>query len=235
VLVVGASAPVFRATNFSGNALGAVRNTGSLAVDARASWWGHASGPSGAGLGSGEAVLGSVAHNPWLETPPNPALYATEGEIAPLVFVKTSQAADFLAALSDAAAWALAVRNTAGEPVMTYGGVGAAVAQPWNGEQSGSSEPVPDGVYTLRLAAATAGASMAPLVGRVHVTGSQAPVAAILSPVPDGVVSAAAPVAIFGSATALDGFVSRLRWRRACSRPGRRPPALTVFIRYGSP
>lgn len=55
-----ATSPVLVTRNdISGNSAG-VRNLGALTVDANGNWWGHSSGPSGAGSGSGDAVLGAV-------------------------------------------------------------------------------------------------------------------------------------------------------------------------------
>ncbi|MHC4630030.1 MAG: NosD domain-containing protein, partial [Planctomycetota bacterium] len=52
--------------SFSGNTT-AVSNTGALAMlDAEGNWWGHATGPSGAGPGSGDAVSTKVDYSPWL-------------------------------------------------------------------------------------------------------------------------------------------------------------------------
>lgn len=40
--------------------------TGTASLDATCNWWGHASGPSGAGSGSGDAVSTNVNYTPWL-------------------------------------------------------------------------------------------------------------------------------------------------------------------------
>ena len=60
-----------------------VRNSGGGTLDAENNWWGHASGPSGEGAGSGDAVSTNVDYDPWLSmefqyceecggTPPSP-------------------------------------------------------------------------------------------------------------------------------------------------------------------
>jgi microcystin-dependent protein/subtilisin-like proprotein convertase family protein len=51
--------------DFSGNTT-AVEAGGAAAVDARLNWWGDASGPSGQGPGSGDAVSTNVIYSPWL-------------------------------------------------------------------------------------------------------------------------------------------------------------------------
>ena len=52
-------------------------------VDARDNWWGDASGPSGAGPGSGDAVTTNVDFNPWL-TSPQQFAYTCSGFYAPM-------------------------------------------------------------------------------------------------------------------------------------------------------
>ncbi len=51
--------------NISGNGYG-ISNYGSVDIDATNNWWGHASGPSGVGLGTGDAVSDYVDYEPWL-------------------------------------------------------------------------------------------------------------------------------------------------------------------------
>ncbi|MFA4873372.1 MAG: SdrD B-like domain-containing protein [Patescibacteria group bacterium] len=48
-----------------GNANYGVRNTDSGIADAENNWWGACDGPSGAGLGSGDAVSANVDYDPW--------------------------------------------------------------------------------------------------------------------------------------------------------------------------
>jgi hypothetical protein len=51
-----------------GNGVG-ITNANSLPVDARFNFWGDASGPGGAGPGSGDAIYGNVLYEPWLAQP----------------------------------------------------------------------------------------------------------------------------------------------------------------------
>ena len=44
-----------------------VRNENATQIDARNVWWGDASGPSGIGPGSGDALVGNALFEPWLE------------------------------------------------------------------------------------------------------------------------------------------------------------------------
>ena len=61
---------VFRYNSITGNAVGLENTTGQL-VDAAVNWWGDATGPSGAGTGSGDAVSLNVAYSPWLGLDPD--------------------------------------------------------------------------------------------------------------------------------------------------------------------
>ncbi len=70
---VGVTNTVGAATNLNvnrnaivGNSALGVGNAGSGALNATCNWYGAASGPSGAGLGSGDAVGPNVAFSPWL-------------------------------------------------------------------------------------------------------------------------------------------------------------------------
>ncbi len=52
-----------------GNATSGVENTDAAVLDATDNWWGDASGPSGAGPGTGDAVVGNVDFFPWYIDP----------------------------------------------------------------------------------------------------------------------------------------------------------------------
>ena len=49
-----------------GNTLGAQNNDNEVTLEATTNWWGHPSGPSGAGHGLGDAVSENVDYRPWL-------------------------------------------------------------------------------------------------------------------------------------------------------------------------
>jgi len=55
--------------NIAGNANYGINNGGPNVVDARQNWWGDASGPKGAGSGSGDAVSTNVNFDPWIGKP----------------------------------------------------------------------------------------------------------------------------------------------------------------------
>ena len=55
--------------DITGNALGGVENRDGENFDARDNWWGAASGPSGAGPGTGDSVSTGVLFDPWATAP----------------------------------------------------------------------------------------------------------------------------------------------------------------------
>lgn len=57
-----------RCNNFDANAEYAVENDAPVGVAATLNWWGDASGPSGEGTGTGDAVSTNVRYDPWLPT-----------------------------------------------------------------------------------------------------------------------------------------------------------------------
>jgi hypothetical protein len=71
-------------SNITGNTTYGVNNTVTgLTVDAEYNWWGDASGPSGVGPGSGDAVSTNVNYWPWLGAPPEPGTIIVEKQTDP--------------------------------------------------------------------------------------------------------------------------------------------------------
>jgi parallel beta-helix repeat protein len=94
--------PTINYNSISGNALGGVYRTSDTTgvLDAKYNWWGDASGPSGAGLGSGDAVSANVDYSSWL----GKLLNEVRGTIAGLpdsAFKKQNAAGDQRQALID--------------------------------------------------------------------------------------------------------------------------------------
>jgi hypothetical protein len=70
--------------NILGNSSFGVRNDGtSEIIDARDNWWGDASGPSGVGPGSGDAVTANVDFDPWLSKLANCEIQQVNIDIKP--------------------------------------------------------------------------------------------------------------------------------------------------------
>jgi hypothetical protein len=62
----GAPTVTIASSSIISNALEGVNNDNTAAVDSRYNWWGDASGPSGIGPGTGNAVSGNTLYDPWL-------------------------------------------------------------------------------------------------------------------------------------------------------------------------
>ena len=54
---------------FAGNSVAGLQNDHADQIDARYSWWGDTSGPSGIGVGAGDVISGNVSYEPWLTAP----------------------------------------------------------------------------------------------------------------------------------------------------------------------
>ncbi len=61
--------PVITGNNVAGNSMFGLRNEYTVTIDARGNWWGDASGPGGAGPGTGDKVSAFVNYAAWLTAP----------------------------------------------------------------------------------------------------------------------------------------------------------------------
>jgi Big-like domain-containing protein len=68
IRVVNATA-IVRFNDISGNSYAGLRHDGPSSLDATCNWWGSADGPSGAGGGSGDAVVGVASFVPFATAP----------------------------------------------------------------------------------------------------------------------------------------------------------------------
>ncbi len=66
---IHAGSPTIRSNRIQGNTSGVTNNNASATVDCQTNWWGHASGPSGVGSGTGDAVSAFVSFDPWIGKP----------------------------------------------------------------------------------------------------------------------------------------------------------------------
>jgi len=64
--------------NIFGNTAAGIDQIGNITIDGRCNWWGDASGPSGAGSGSGDIVSNNVNYTPWLTE-----AYVAQESVAP--------------------------------------------------------------------------------------------------------------------------------------------------------
>jgi flagellar hook assembly protein FlgD len=245
ITVNGTSAfPDLKDNNFVDIPANAVHNNTPNGIDARASWWNDATGPSGVGSGSGAGVSANVFYMPWLETVQNPYYTVTDASLTDTTFNKHTGSTTLSATLSAPGNWSLQVLDDASQAVKTYSGSGGAALQAWDGEQEGSSEKADDGDYTLRLTAAdsTTGQPMAPLIAKVTVEGGAGdpndPVAIISSPASAAVLAGGDPVSVTGTATDANDFDSyRLEYGEGTSPTSwsviTSPPDITSQVQDG--
>lgn len=68
IIIQGNSSPQIAFNSIHGNSSYGIYNEDSYTVNAQNNWWGDASGPSGEGSGTGDAVSTNVDFDPWLES-----------------------------------------------------------------------------------------------------------------------------------------------------------------------
>ncbi len=188
-----------RHNNINGNVAGGLINQGSAPVDARLNWWGHPSGPSGNGQGTGDAVTGNVLFEPWLGSSFTTPFEWTDALNSPDPFTQAGGWTTFFGMLPESGTWNVTVTNSAGALVKTFsGGPGTALSQDWIGDDQGGAG-LPDGTYTYRLEATSTvtAQAAATAVGTVTLKATL-PIANITAPTPNGVVTG--PVSILGTA-----------------------------------
>jgi flagellar hook assembly protein FlgD/urease beta subunit len=149
-------------SRFEGNAQGIQFNTGTPMVDLRLSYWGAASGPSGAGPGAGELVPAGLQYEPWLVAAPSSVNYFTSVTAKNRMF---NPAIGVLAHIDHteqlASSWTLNVYSGT-SLIRTMTGTNAFVD--WDGRDAGGALQ-PDGAYRWELAASAAGGNATPASG----------------------------------------------------------------------
>ena len=168
-------------------------------VAARLNWWGHASGPSGIGLGTGSLVSGNVLFEPWLSQAASDPFRWVDASQAPDPFSQSGGVATFFGTLSQPANWTIIIKNSAGALVRTLAGTGTSVAQDWAGTDA-SSAALANGVYAFSMSATSTsgGVAAAPAVGSLTLNNAL-PIANITAPTPNQIVVAGA-INIVGTA-----------------------------------
>jgi hypothetical protein len=141
--------------NVSGNTAGGA-STSNGALDMRASWWGHSSGPNaGAGTGSGQAITGDVLYNPWRTALRPDVPLIRDARLDADTFgpgdANTTGQVQAFAQFDAASNWTLTILNGA-TTVRTFSGNGASIAQAWDGKDA-NGNVVANGKYTMNWSA----------------------------------------------------------------------------------
>jgi flagellar hook assembly protein FlgD len=149
------STPSIYNGNFSNNVTGGIIGVSGVSVDARLSYWNTASGPSGAGPGTGQSVLSGVTFEPWLTAAPSDPQFFTSVTHLNRTFNPTAGIDSTL--LFDTAlvgSWTVTIYNSGGTVVRTLTGSTPATAV-WDGK-NGSGAAQPNGTYRYELASTAA-------------------------------------------------------------------------------
>jgi flagellar hook assembly protein FlgD len=138
-------------SSFTGNPAGIINATPTVSVMARLNYWGHSSGPSGSGPGTGQSVSTGVTYEPWLMTVPASAHYFTTFTQAnrtfnPAIAVNTT----VTGGTATSGTWTTKIINSGGATVRTFTGTGASGTSIWNGKNDASVDQ-PDGSYFYQL------------------------------------------------------------------------------------
>ncbi len=198
------SSPTIHNGSFSSNAAGGIIGVAGVPVDARLSYWNAASGPSGAGPGTGQSVPGNVSFEPWLTSPPSSPQFFTSfthlnRTFNPAAGINTV----FLFDTALSGTWTVTVYNSGGTAVRTLTGSTPAIVA-WDGK-NGSGVAQPNGTYRYELAGTAATSEVAATVrGSVLIDSSrQLTISGLavsppcFSPNGDGVQDSAAVAASF--------------------------------------
>lgn len=187
-----------RNSDFYSNTSGGILNSQSyLPVDARDTWWGHASGPGGSGPGSGNSVSTRVLYDPWLGSAYTYPLAITEAYPSASPFSQSGGTSTLAGEISQSASWTSVIKNASSTTMKSDSGSGRLINTTWDGTDT-SSTPQSDGTYTFQLDAAAGGNSAAPIIGRIVLAGSL-PTAIITDPDPDELITGSG-VTITGTA-----------------------------------
>jgi flagellar hook assembly protein FlgD len=154
VYVAGASAPKITNAQFLANATYGLNNATSplTTIDARLAYWGDASGPSGAGTGTGQQVSAGVLFEPWLMSAPSSPQLISSLSIVNRTFNPAQGIlwnSSFATSLSGS--WTVTLLNSTGTTVRTFSGSGTSASVTWDGTDS-KKKALPNGTYTYRVA-----------------------------------------------------------------------------------
>ncbi|MBP9854974.1 MAG: right-handed parallel beta-helix repeat-containing protein, partial [Candidatus Omnitrophica bacterium] len=139
--------------NFVGNTTGGM-NAYPLTnvIHAENNWWGHASGPSGIGPGTGQAVNGNVEYAPWRGEAVDPAFTFYDFSVSPKKFNQNGGSTRIAVKITEPAQWDITIRNSTDNIVKTFSGSDTVINQDWLGDDS-TSTPLPNGVYKYIISA----------------------------------------------------------------------------------
>ncbi|PIQ85951.1 MAG: hypothetical protein COV74_06685 [Candidatus Omnitrophica bacterium CG11_big_fil_rev_8_21_14_0_20_45_26] len=192
-------------SQFSANGFNAVNNTGPNMVQAPLNWWGHETGPSGSGGGSGIPIQGNVHYDPWLGTPRTAPFQWQSAHISPREFKPADNTATFQLSPTDGINWTIEILSSDFSQVLkTITGSGAMIQQDWEGDDQ-NNETLPDDDYKFRVSGTriSNGEPIASAIGQLTLN-QNIPVAKITLPVADDFLAGFTAYDITGTASGAD-------------------------------
>jgi len=188
-----------------GNTVGGLNNTDPAdAVTCHLNWWGHASGPSGIGPGTGQSITGKAVFEPWLSQIPTEPFKWADVFVTPDPFSQAGGAANVFGRLQANGNWTITLRNSSFAVVKTFSGTGTIVNQDWLGDNAAGTA-LPDGEYSFQMSATSTGTGQAAAVATGKLTlNSVFPIARLTSPAPQQTFLTDDPVALVGTADDVD-------------------------------
>ncbi len=154
-------APTITNCAFMGTAIGIQTGYQASVITARFNYWNSASGPSGAGSGTGGYVSGSVVFEPWLTAVPSSPDWISTSGIANRTFnpaIGINQTVSFGSV--EAGNWTTTWKDSGGTAVRTITGSGATGAPTWDGKND-SGVAQPNGTYSYQIASTSSGGDVA--------------------------------------------------------------------------
>ncbi|HVT18587.1 MAG TPA: FlgD immunoglobulin-like domain containing protein [Thermoanaerobaculia bacterium] len=157
----GTPTPVIHNSAVSGNSFG-MGGYPATPADARMNFWSDASGPSGAGPGSGQAVWNGFLFEPWLVAAPSAPQFFSAFSQADRTFNPTLGMATTLSFTTPLAGnWQVTVANAGGTVIRTLTGSSASANVAWDGKSDGGVAQA-NGIYTYQVGStAVAGGAVA--------------------------------------------------------------------------
>ena len=147
VYLRNATTPRLRQNNMMNNTTYGLYNYSTQTpVDATLNWWGSATGPSGNGPGSGNAISVGVIYDPWLGGAFQDAFYADDAYFSIPAFTPGG-VTNIQITLSGDANWTITFKDQAGNIVDTITGTGTTISTTWDVSQ------YPQGTYTYTVTA----------------------------------------------------------------------------------
>jgi flagellar hook assembly protein FlgD len=157
------------------------------AVDFRMCYWNSATGPSGAGFGTGQGIGSTVTFEPWLTTAPSSTHHFTGVTALNRTFnpsIATSWKGNF--DVDTAGAWTVTIRTGTDAVVRTFSGSGANTGNvTWDGKD-GAGVIQANGNYTYTAESVAGTGTAAPIRGRVVVDSAKSLVVGTFTANPTG-------------------------------------------------